>query len=185
LTGDAVKLGLVALNAGSRSGLGFIAAKFLQSAPLGNAVIWLAVSPGLAKQPIENNGGLSLHQHVKYPMNAFLSRDALAEVIVQRILMPVQVIAQPVEKFGGSRSAGTLGNVRVALFPRTQMPVLGPLAVISASDSFVTAFLCFGSHGEPPGSTRGRVRKPCAPLGSAVVLNVASSRVSNAMYRSH
>ena len=92
-----------------------------------------AASPRLAKKPVANKGGLSLKQSVKYAVKAFLSRDALAEVIVQRILMPVQVIAQLGEKFGGSRSAGTLGNGRVALFPRTQMPIL-------RAHSFLTAF---------------------------------------------
>jgi hypothetical protein len=40
-----------------------------------------------------------------------------------------------------ARPARTFGDVRVALFPRAQMPVLRPVPVISAFHSFLSALL--------------------------------------------
>ena len=74
-------------------------------------------------------------------MKAFFSCHWIAEIIVQAVRVFPDVVADLAQQVARPWPARTFRDVRVALFPRAQMPVLRPVPVISVFHSFLSALL--------------------------------------------
>ena len=73
-------------------------------------------------------------------MKAFFPHDGLAEITVQTVRVFHDVAADLVQEAARPWPARTFGDVRVALFPRSQVPVLRPVTVFSVFHSFFSRF---------------------------------------------